>query len=196
MKIIALLVILFQISAYAKITPEGNPHITQINAKLREITNMKVEFRNEVDGTMEKGVIFYKKDQGLFMKYHTMPVTILVTKSVVTYYDSKLEQKSHIPTQKSAARIFTSLLEINNNTFDIQKIETLPEAIVVRATIKNLEDEGVFAMYFSKNDYMLRRVDISSPESHDTNRIDLYSYSFPNISNERFKSINIEKNLK
>ena len=196
MKIIALLFILLHFSANAKITPEGNPQISQINAKLHDITNLKVEFRNEVDGVVEKGVIFYKKDQGLFMKYHTMPVTILVTKSVVTYYDSKLDQKSHIPTQKSAARIFTSLLEINNNTFDILKIETLPEAVVVRATIKNLKDEGVFSMYFSRSDFMLRRVDIESPDSHDKNRIDLYSYTFPSISNERFKSINIEKDLK
>lgn len=196
MKIIALLFILLNFAANAKITPEGNPYITQINAKLRDITNLKVEFRNEIDGVVEKGVIFYKKDQGLFMKYHTMPISILVNKSVVTYYDSKLEQKSHMPTQKSAARIFTSLLEINNNTFDIEKIETLPEAIVVRATIKNLKEEGVFSMYFSRSDFMLRRVDIESPDSHDKNRIDLHSYSFPNISNERFKSINIEKNLK
>ncbi len=196
MKIIALLFILLHFSANAKINPEGNPQISQINAKLHDITNLKVEFRNEVDGVVEKGVIFYKKDQGLFMKYHTMPVTILVTKSVVTYYDSKLDQKSHIPTQKSAARIFTSLLEINNNTFDILKIETLPEAVVVRATIKNLKDEGVFSMYFSRSDFMLRRVDIESPDSHDKNRIDLYSYTFPSISNERFKSINIEKDLK
>lgn len=196
MKILALCFIFFQVCANAKIVPEGNLYITQINAKLREISNAKVEFRQNINGKTEKGVIFYKKDRGLFMKYQTMPVSILVTNIATTYYDSKLEQKSQIPTQKSAARIFTSQLEINNNTFDIQKIEELPEAIVVRASIKNLKNEGIFSMYFSKTDFLLRRVDIESPETHEKNRIDLYSYSFAQISDEKFKSINIERDLK
>lgn len=196
MKILALFFIFFQLCANAKITPEGNLYIAQINAKLREISNVKMEFRQTVDGKTEKGVIFYKKDRGLFMKYQTMPVSVLVTNMATTYYDSKLEQKSQIPTQKSAARIFTSQLEINNNTFDIEQIEELPEAIVVRASIKNLKNEGIFSMYFSKTDFVLRRVDIESPETHEKNRIDLYSYSFAKISDERFKSINIERDLK
>lgn len=196
MKILFLFFIFFQIYAHGKITPEGNLYIAQINAKLREVSNIKAEFRQNVDGNVEKGMIFYKKDHGLLMRYQSIPVTILVTNAVTTYYDSKLEQKSQIPTQKSAARIFTSQLEINNNTFDIEKIEVLPEAIVVRATIKNLKNEGIFSMYFSKTDFLLRRVDIESPENHQKNRIDLYSYSFANISDERFKSINIDRNLK
>ena len=196
MKILALFFIFFQLCANAKIVPDGNLYITQINAKLREISNARVEFRQNINGKTEKGIILYKKDHGLFMKYQTMPVSILVTNMATTYYDSKLEQKSQIPTQKSAARIFTSQLEINNNTFDIQKIEELPEAIVVRASIKNLKNEGIFSMYFSKTDLLLRRVDIESPENHEKNRIDLYSYSFAQISDERFKSINIERDLK
>ena len=196
MKILSFFLIFFQLYAHGKIMPEGNIYIAQINAKLRDTHSIKVDFRQNIDGKVEKGVIFYKKDHGLLMKYNTMPVTILVTNTVTTYYDSKLEQKSQIPTQKSAARIFTSQLEINNSTFDIEKIEELPEAIVVRATIKNLKNEGIFSMYFSKTDFILRRVDIESPETHEKNRIDLHSHSFAKISNERFKSINIERDLK
>ena len=196
MRILALCFIFFQVYSHGKIVPEGNVYIAQINAKLREISNIKMEFRQNIGNKVEKGIIFYKKDHGLFMQYQTMPVSILVTNMAITYYDSKLEQKSQIPTQKSAARIFTSQLEINNNAFDIQKIEELPEAIVVRASIKNLKNEGIFSMYFSKTDFLLRRVDVESPETHETNRIDLYSYSFAKISDERFKSINIERDLK
>ena len=199
MKILALFFIffqVFQVHANGKIIPEGNLHIAQINAKLREISNARVEFRQNIGGKLEKGVILYKKDRGVFMQYKTMPVSILVTNMATTYYDSKLEQKSQIPTQKSAARIFTSQLEINSNTFDIEKIEELPEAIVVRASIKNLKNEGIFSIYFSKTDYMLRRIDIESLETHEKNRIDLHSYSFANISDDRFKSINIERDLK
>ena len=196
MKILSLFLIFFQLYAHGNVVPEGNMYIAQINAKLKEISNIKAEFRQTVDGKVEKGVIFYKKDHGLLMKYHTMPVTILVTNAVTTYYDSKLEQKSQIPTQKSAARIFTSQLELNSKTFDIEKIEELPEAIIVRATIKNLKNEGIFSMYFSKTDFILRRVDIESPETHEKNRIDLHSHSFVDISDDRFKSINIDRNLK
>lgn len=196
MRILALFFIFCQVYAHGKTMPEGNLYIAQINAKLREISNIKMEFRQNIGGKTEKGVILYKKDHGLFMQYQTMPVSILVTNMAITYYDSKLEQKSQIPTQKSAARIFTSQLEINNNAFDIQKIEELPEAIVVHASIKNLKNEGIFSMYFSKTDFLLRRVDVESPETHEKNRIDLYSYSFAKISDERFKSINIERDLK
>jgi hypothetical protein len=37
-------------------------NIAQINAKLREISNIKMEFRQNIGNKVEKGIIFYKKD--------------------------------------------------------------------------------------------------------------------------------------
>ncbi len=181
--------------AHAGTAIDGNEYVAKINAKLREISSARFEFQQTGAGKTEKGVIFYKKNYGLFMKYHTMPVTVLVNDGVTTYYDSKLEQKSQMPTQKSAAKIFTAPLEIGGDLFEIEKIEELPEAILIRATIKNLKNEGIFSMYFSKTDFVLRRIDIESPETHEKSRVDLHSYSFVKISNERFKTINIDKSF-
>ena len=88
MKILALFFIffqVFQVHANGEIIPEGNLHIAQINAKLREISNARVEFRQNIGGKLEKGVILYKNDRGVFMQYKTMPVSILVTNMAITY---------------------------------------------------------------------------------------------------------------
>ena len=172
---------------------QQNASLEKINAELKKLENITVDFRQMQDGKSETGSIYFKKNQGLYLKYKNQPVTLLVTKSTTTYYDSKLDQKSQVPTQNSASKIFVSTLEINNNLFDIHSVENVGEATKIVANVKGMKDEGFFTMYFSKSDNILRRVDIESVDGKDKVRIDLYSHSFGKISNERFKSINIGK---
>jgi outer membrane lipoprotein-sorting protein len=170
-----------------------NPHITAINRELRSIGSLKANFRQVYGEDMETGVIFFKKKQGLFVHYNTTPIRILVNKSAVTYYDSKLDQKSQIPTKESASSVFIETLEITEKKFDILDIKELDEAVAVVASLKEKKSEGTFTMYFSKKDYTLRRLDIKSPEDGGIVQIDIFSHSDEKISNERFQSINIEK---
>jgi outer membrane lipoprotein-sorting protein len=170
-----------------------NPHVVAINRELRNINSLKANFRQVYGKDVETGAIFFKKNQGLFVHYNTTPISILVNKSAVTYYDSKLDQKSQIPTKESASGVFVETLEITEKKFDILNIKELDEAVVIVASLKEKKSEGIFTMYFSKKDYTLRRLDIESPEDGGIVQIDIFSHSNEKISNERFKSINIEK---
>ena len=171
----------------------NNPHLIAINKELQSINSLKANFRQMYGEDMETGTIFFKKKQGLFVHYNTTPISILVNKSAVTYYDSKLDQKSQIPTKESASEVFVETLGITEKKFDILDIKELDEAVVIVGSLKKRKSEGVFTMYFSKKDYTLRRLDIKSPEDDSIVRIDIFSHSGEKISNERFKAINIEK---
>ncbi len=170
-----------------------NKYILEINKSLKSITSQTVKFRQTYKEKEEVGEIYYKKNKGLFVKYKTSPVTILVNQNSVTYYDSKLNQKSQIPTKDSASEIFINPLQINSNNFDLQSVEDLGEAIKITAIPRKRKDEGIFIMYFSKKDNILRRVDVKQFEEDSLVRVDLHSHHYKSISNERFKATNINK---
>ena len=169
-----------------------NPYIIEINKKLAETTNVKVKFRQVFNAEAETGTIYFSKNKGLFIKYETKPISILVNKTSVVYYDSRLNQKSQIPTKESASEIFIKTLEISDRDFDIKKVEKIDGVIKIVATSKKNQSEGEFTMYFTE-DCILRRVDITSLDGSETARTDLYSHEYEKISSERFKAINIEK---
>lgn len=170
-----------------------NAHITKINNVLKKYSSLKVGFRQTFKDETQEGSIFYKKNRGLYVEYTSSPLYILVNEGAVTYYDSKLDQKSQIPTKDSASSIFLGQLDINEKNFNIKNIQELDDAVIITANIPEKKDEGDFAMYFSKKDYILRRIDISSND--ETVRIDLFSHNNTQVSDERFKSINIGKGL-
>lgn len=166
--------------------------LAKINESLTNISDMKVGFRQVFQENEETGYAEFKKDFGIFIKYKTMPVTLLANKDITVYFDSKMEQKSELPTQNSATQIFTGNLQINEEMFDIISVKENREAYFITATVKRMKAEGLITMYFSKKDILLRRVDIKNAEGNVL-RVDLYSHTFNSISPERFKAINIEK---
>lgn len=190
----------FFFCSYAQSAPTqttiAENNIAKINESLAKIQFLTVGFRQsykEGDTPQtQTGTAYFKQNEGVFIKYNEMPVSVLINKNTVTYFDSKLNQKSQIPTKDSAAKILTITPEINTKMFDIKSTQELDEAIMVELSPKGLKDEGNFKLYFSKNDLILRRVDIISVDG-DSFRMDLFSHNFKPISQERFKAINIEK---
>ena len=165
--------------------------LTEINGGLAKITDMKIGFRQSVEGKVENGFAEFKSGHGIFIKYQNMPITLLSNKDITVYYDSKMEQKSEIPTKDSATKIFTGTMQIDEKMFDIVSVAETNEAYSVVAIVKRMKAEGVITMYFSKSDLLLRRVDINSPQNEKL-RIDIFSHNFESVSVERFKAINIK----
>lgn len=165
--------------------------LDKINAGIVNITDMKVSFRQKYDDQTETGHAEFKRNHGIYIHYDTMPVTLMTNKDVTVYYDSKMDQKSEIPTKDSATKIFTGTTRIDNQMFDIISTDENEEAYSVKATVKRMKSEGIITMYFSKTDMLPRRIDIQTPEEK-TMRIDLYSHKFETVSPERFKTINIK----
>lgn len=185
-------------SAFAKkheskgLSEKSRKILAEINQSLGKISEMRVGFRQVFEGKSETGYAEFKKDYGIFIKYQSMPITLLTNKDVTVYYDAKMNQKSELPTKDSATKIFTGHAKIDESIFDIQSISEDGEAYSVVATVKRMKSEGLITMYFSKSDMLLRRVDIKSPEG-SVMRVDIYSHVFEAISPERFKAINIAK---
>jgi outer membrane lipoprotein-sorting protein len=165
--------------------------LAEINGGLAKITDMKIGFRQSVEGKAENGFAEFKSGHGIFIKYKTMPITLLANKDITVYYDSKMDEKSEIPTKDSATKIFTGLTQIDDKMFDIISVSETNEAYSVVAVVKKMKAEGIITMYFSKSDLLIRRVDIDSPQSEKL-RIDIFSHNFETVSVERFKAINIK----
>lgn len=170
-----------------------NKYVIKINKALAKVSHLTVKFRQSAGSATERGTMYYAKNVGLIAKYETIPVSILVNKSAITYYDSSLDQKSQLPTKESASEIFTKPLELSSKDFTIQSVEKIDGAVKVVAFSKKNKAEGEFTMYFSEGDYTLRRVDIASLDGGEAIKIDLYSHDYSKISAERFKAVNIEK---
>jgi len=165
-----------------------------INEGLAKITDMKVGFRQKFGDKMETGYAEFKSGHGIYIKYESMPITLLTNKDITVYYDAKMEQKSEVPTKDSATKIFTGVTQIDDKMFDIVSVSETDEAYSVVATVKRLKSEGMITMYFSKSDVLLRRVDIKSPDEQ-VMRVDIYSHNFSAVSSERFKAINVTKKI-
>lgn len=196
---------LISISAFGKIQKsaiqaepihdsESQKILDTINANLAKITDMKVGFRQQYENKSETGHAEFKRNHGIYIHYDTMPVTLVTNKDVTIYYDSKLDQKSEIPTKDSATKIFTGITQIDDQMFNIISVSENKEAYYIKTTIKRMKAEGIITMYFSKSDTLLRRIDIQTPDNKSM-RIDIYSHKFDTISPERFKTINIKDKM-
>lgn len=195
MRNIVIVLFIFCFSAFAE-SADDEGLLEKINKKLADMQFLTVKFKQSYkeSGTKktQTGTIYFKQNEGLLVKYNEMPVAILINKNTITYFDSLLNQKSQIPTKDSAVKILTIKPEINKDFFEIKSVNELDEAIVVDLTAKEQRDDGDFTLYFSKNDFILRRLDIKSSDN-EVFRMDLFSHDFSAIPKERFKAINIEK---
>ena len=166
--------------------------LSQINKNLKNIESLTAQFRQDSQQQTQHGTIYFKQNEGILIKYQSQPISILLNKNTITYYDSKLNQKSQIPTKNSATKIFTQSLKISQNQFNIEEISQENEITSISLAFKNSPEEGKFKVYLSNNS-LPRKIIITSPEN-ETITIDIYSHSTKKISPNRFKAINIEKN--
>ena len=132
---------------------KNNPDFLQLEETLNSIKTVKGAFVQEFAGKQTKAEFFLKLPSKFKVEYFSpeVPVIIITTKNVLTYYDKKLEQKSQITTPKTASTLLlTTKLSLLDDNIEILSFNSNKEEVIVKFVHHGLAKGNEFKAFFRK----------------------------------------------
>lgn len=146
--------------------------IAQLEAYLNNLTTIKANFLQIApDGSLAEGV-FYLQRPGKMRWEYKPPVPILMVSSgeVFTYYDYELEQVSQIPLDSTLAGFLAQPdIRLNDDAVKITNIEEQDGILRVSIVQRDEETEGALTLEFDYPQLNLRNMLVRDAEQKQTN---------------------------
>ncbi len=146
--------------------------IARVEQYLQKLTSLQANFMQSApNGDISSGKFFLKRPGKMRWQYDApTPILMVSDGSVMTYYDSELDQVTDLPIDDSLAGFLAQKdIKFNSKAIQIEEASQQNSIIRIRITQTDKKADGELTMEFSDSPLQLRNLILKDAQAQTTN---------------------------